>query len=339
MLRASLRLGLLLATLVARVDVAAETRFWTLAGVHFNDGTSAIGHFAYDDATQRISNWNVRVSDPWGVDFPAFTYVHGNSGSYAPWNVETGTWSLSFTSFISVFTPAFGWRDLRITPLSALDGSSASVSINTQRFNSTFAFASGESFASGEEFRWITAGSLVLTSVRPSVAIVQVDEFYNPMLGHYFITASTTEKHDLDTGVHAGWERTGESFNAYATGSSSDDFVTPVCRFYSDPHNPEFGGVDSHFLSADADECLTVFRRYASGFWMFESDNVFEITLPDRNTGLCVDGTIPVYRLWNRRADSNHRYTTRASIKAAMLAAGYVAEGYGADPVAMCAVQ
>lgn len=48
---------------------------------------------------------------------------------------------------------------------------------------------------------------------------------------------------------------------------------------------------------------------------------------------------IPVYRLWNQRADSIHRYTTRAAIEAEMLAAGYVAEGYRADGVVMCAVQ
>ena len=82
-----------------------------------------------------------------------------------------------------------------------------------------------------------------------------------------------------------------------------------------------------------------MFRKYASGFWMFESDNVFQINLPDTATGTCPGGTIPVYRLWNQRADSNHRYTTRAAIKAEMLAAGYVAEGYGADGVVMCAVQ
>jgi hypothetical protein len=72
--------------------------------------------------------------------------------------------------------------------------------------------------------------------------------------------------------------------------------------------------------------------------WLVESDNVFQIHLPDKATGACPDGTIPVYRLWNQRADSNHRYTTSTAIKAQMLAAGYVAEGYGPDAVAMCAL-
>jgi plasmid maintenance system antidote protein VapI len=52
-----------------------------------------------------------------------------------------------------------------------------------------------------------------------------------------------------------------------------------------------------------------------------------------------VFGTIPLYRLWNQRADAGHRYTISAAIKAQMLAADYLAEGYGPDGVAMCAVQ
>jgi hypothetical protein len=68
-------------------------------------------------------------------------------------------------------------------------------------------------------------------------------------------------------------------------------------------------------------------------------NNAFQINLPDRATGACPSGTIPVYRLWNQRADSNHRYTTSTAIRAQMLAAGYLAEGYGPDGVVMCAVQ
>jgi hypothetical protein len=134
--------------------------------------------------------------------------------------------------------------------------------------------------------------------------------------------------------------RTGESFKAYAIGSSAGGSINPVCRYYSVP-DPEYGGPgsDSHFYSADAGECLAVFRKYASVLWYFESDNVFQINLPDNATGACPNGTIPVYRLWNQRADSNHRYTTSAAIKAQMLAAGYLAEGYGAGGVVMCAVQ
>jgi hypothetical protein len=48
---------------------------------------------------------------------------------------------------------------------------------------------------------------------------------------------------------------------------------------------------------------------------------------------------VPVYRLWDNRADTNHRYTTSAAIRDQFIAKGYVAEGYGTPPVAMCAPQ
>ena len=44
----------------------------------------------------------------------------------------------------------------------------------------------------------------------------------------------------------------------------------------------------------------------------------------------------PIYRLWNAAASSNRRYTTDAATRATMLGAGWVAEGYGDDGVAMC---
>ena len=68
-------------------------------------------------------------------------------------------------------------------------------------------------------------------------------------------------------------------------------------------------------------------------------DAAFHIALPDTTSGVCATGEVPVYRLWNGRADSNHRYTTSTAIKSLMLANGYIAEGYGPDQVAMCAAQ
>jgi hypothetical protein len=45
-----------------------------------------------------------------------------------------------------------------------------------------------------------------------------------------------------------------------------------------------------------------------------------------------IDGDIPlrpVYRLWNGRADSNHRYTTRLELRDALVEQGWISEGYG----------
>jgi len=64
---------------------------------------------------------------------------------------------------------------------------------------------------------------------------------------------------------------------------------------------------------------------------------VFVVALPDAQSGACPAGTMPVYRVFNHRRDANHRYVTSLATRASMLAAGWIAEGYGPDAVAMCA--
>jgi hypothetical protein len=90
MVTTSLRLGLLLATFVASLHVAAEPRVWTLTDVQIqrfspsavSDPTDPVtGWFVYDDATRTISNWSVRFPVPF-FDFPSFSYVPGNSLTY-----------------------------------------------------------------------------------------------------------------------------------------------------------------------------------------------------------------------------------------------------------------
>jgi len=71
--------------------------------------------------------------------------------------------------------------------------------------------------------------------------------------------------------------------------------------------------------------------------FVLESPAVMYIGLPNTVTGACMPGWTPVYRVWNQRADSNHRYMTDRALRDAMVAQGYVAEGYGPDAVIMCA--
>jgi hypothetical protein len=93
---------------------------------------------------------------------------------------------------------------------------------------------------------------------------------------------------------------------------------------------------DSHFYSALPTECDQVRAKYP--FFVYESGNAFYVYLPDTSIGVCPQGTIPVYRVWNKRVDTNHRYTTGRSVRDAMIALGWIAEGYGVDAVAMCAL-
>ena len=176
---------------------------------------------------------------------------------------------------------------------------------------------------------------LLLPSAAPIPApqIVTVVEFYNAALDHYFITANPQEISDLDNGVHKGWARTGQSFKAYAVGSSGHTARSLVCRAYGNPA----AGLDSHFYSASPDECYATLSKF-DGIWLLESAAVFVIDLPDTTTGACPAGDVPIYRVFNNRADANHRYTTSIALRDQMVARGYVAEGYGPNSVTLCAL-
>jgi hypothetical protein len=132
----------------------------------------------------------------------------------------------------------------------------------------------------------------------------------------------------LDSGHFPGWIRTGHSFKAYPQPTTG---TSPVCRFYMPA--PQ----DSHFYSASMAECAAVAAKYPT--FMFEAPDVFYISLPDTATGTCPSATVPVFRLFNNRADANHRYTTDLQIKAQMIGQGYTAEGYGPSATIMCAPQ
>ncbi|MFO1316383.1 MAG: hypothetical protein U1F58_12330 [Burkholderiales bacterium] len=157
--------------------------------------------------------------------------------------------------------------------------------------------------------------------------LVDVVEFYNVTLDHYFVSSLAADIGALDSGTFKGWSRTGLSFKAYGGAAAG---ASPVCRFYIPPAQG-----DSHFYSASPAECAEVAQKFP-GF-SYESPAVMYEGLPEPVTGACAPGTVPVYRLWNRRADTNHRYTTDAAVRGAMVAKGYVPEGYGPDGVAMCA--
>ena len=161
---------------------------------------------------------------------------------------------------------------------------------------------------------------------------VDLVEYYNAKLDHYFVTDLAADIDALDSGRIAGWARTGQTFRVFPT---NNGFLNPVCRFYIPP---EHG--NSHFFSAIAVECAAVTARALtdpnySGY-VKETPEAFFVSAPFAD-GSCAYLWIPVFRLWNQRADSNHRYTTDPAIKAQMIARGYVAEGVGPDGVAMCA--
>ena len=309
-------------------EAGAATRFWMLQDVVFADGRVAVGSFGYDDVTNEVSSWNIRVDGAPGI-LP-FTYVPGDS---APWAglIAEGLPGQHFR-YIFYANQASGGaeRELRLSVAAELDGASPTVALLT--------FDPGVGgYYSAEccsiPARGINAGSLVLVPFPPPVGLVDVIEFHHAGFDHYFMSADPVEINALDTGYFTGWARTGYQFKAYATGSSAGPSQNPVCRYYGLPS----AGLDSHFYSASPVECWEVNQFYGTE-WQIESDNVFQIDLPNTTTGACPGGTVPVYRVFNHRPDANHRYTTSAVVRAQMEAAGWIREGYGPDATIMCAV-
>lgn len=160
-------------------------------------------------------------------------------------------------------------------------------------------------------------------------------EFHHAARDHYFLTADPREIRDLDARFHPGWQRTGLTFSVRGASAGETAGLQPVCRYYIPP---ALG--DSHFFSASAAECAAIGERIAfdpnyAGYTL-ETPIAFFAGMPDVLTGACAAGAIPLYRLWNGRTDSNHRYTTRADVRQDMIARGYRSEGYGPDGVGMC---
>ena len=161
----------------------------------------------------------------------------------------------------------------------------------------------------------------------PPPATVQLIEYYHAAFDHYFITGIADEITKLDNGTFVGWVRTGLTFKGYPSGTAG---TVVVCRFFSTSFDPK----SSHFYTPFANECAIV---KANPDWLFEGE-VFNMAIPDIN-GVCQAGTIPIYRLYNngQGAAPNHRYTRDLAVRAQMIAAGWIPEGYGPLGVIMCA--
>jgi photosystem II stability/assembly factor-like uncharacterized protein len=160
---------------------------------------------------------------------------------------------------------------------------------------------------------------------------VEMVEFHNTLLDHYFITFDAAEAAGIDRGAAGpGWTRTGLSFPAYRNKDGLSYLAQSGCRFYGTPGV----GPNSHFFTADAGECAQVLSDPG---WMREDATAFVAMLPQlvfdpvtkanvRDCGIRQN----VLRLYNNRYaqnDSNHRYTTERAVYDSMIAAGWIGEG------------
>jgi hypothetical protein len=165
-----------------------------------------------------------------------------------------------------------------------------------------------------------------------------VREYYHAGMDHYFLTANAAEFDVLDFGDVPGWRPTGVIHYAYA-GKPAPEYV-PVCRLLF-----LYPSGYSHFMSNFSGECEAI---ATSGAAILETTEAFYMAASD---GASCPGThiiysngsesfgstgVPIYRLWNGKAEANHRYVIEKAERDAMVARGWVSEGAGPDGVVMC---
>jgi len=161
-------------------------------------------------------------------------------------------------------------------------------------------------------------------------------EYYNAARDHYFVTASEPDIDAIESGRTKGWQETGYGLAVFALSNPTHCCTmygavpVPVCRFYIPPESG-----DSHFFSASAQECAEVAAKFPT--FVKETDAAFYVVLADKDTGVCPWPSIPVYRLWNQRADTNHRYIVNdLARRMEMMQKGWAPEGSGPAGVAWC---
>jgi len=154
----------------------------------------------------------------------------------------------------------------------------------------------------------------------PPAPTVDVIEFYNAPLHHYFLTAVPEEAQAIDHGVVGpDWQRTGYGFRSYPADASVAGALE-VCRFFGTPGI----GSSAHFYTADPSECAGV---EANPRWWYEGI-AFRALLPV--AGACPAATTPVVRFFwpgSEVSQSRHRYVRDVAEIARMRAAAWIEEG------------
>lgn len=164
-------------------------------------------------------------------------------------------------------------------------------------------------------------------SVDPNYPVVEFERYVPERASwHYFMTGNPVEMAKLDRS--RDWRRTGAVFMSFAPGTGRPE-ARGVCRFYGLPA----ANLDSHFFSADPDECAAVREKFV-GSWEEETANAFEVMLPDRQTGDCPAGSVPLHRAFNNRPDANHRYALSTAVL--IRDGSWTLEGYGPGATVMC---
>ena len=176
----------------------------------------------------------------------------------------------------------------------------------------------------------------------PRGTVASAIEFYNAPLDHYFVSADAIEIAGIEAGAAGpGWQRTGQSFQVYATLADAPGGALELCRFYgsavplaSSPNGRT--GPNSHFYTLAGAECDSVYNKDKA--WQYEGPRLALMPLSSLAAGgTCGPEQQPVYRAYNNgyqfaggvwmKNDSNHRYSTSRATIAGMVGKGWSDEG------------
>jgi hypothetical protein len=200
----------------------------------------------------------------------------------------------------------------------------------------TVSYSDGQLLATGDAGYFTCngldcAGSAQVSPPADGEGLIEVVEYYHSILGHYFITGSASEKAMLDqTDSGAGWQRTGESFLAWAPGDKLEG--SNMCRFYGS----QVIGPNSHFYSDSALECRMLQELQdatpdGQPRWNLEGWGMTVMPRAASDSQPCPDYALSVYRVYNNGfalgKDSNHRYVTKPELLDEMTAQGWINEG------------
>ncbi len=117
------------------------------------------------------------------------------------------------------------------------------------------------------DFTSVWVNGIGCFAVSPPDRLGTAVEYHHAGLDHYFIAVDASEQAALDSGLFAGWTRTGETFGVItAPGCPLPSTARhPVYRFYREP----IGGPDTHFFSVGETECARVRDAPEQG-WRYE---------------------------------------------------------------------
>jgi YVTN family beta-propeller protein len=167
----------------------------------------------------------------------------------------------------------------------------------------------------------------VSTDVDTQSGTAIATEYYDAGDDEYFHSSNGIEARLIADGLFGEtWTRTMQFFRVWT--QPGGDRV-PMCRFLGTMPGEE----GAHVFTPYASECDAL---KADSAWQFENI-AYYVQVPDAN-GNCSATTEPLYRLYNNGngGASKHRLTASRSVRDAMVAAGWVAEGQGDDSVFAC---